>query len=67
MHHFSQKCVAITNVLVYACIFPLSALEQHKKAEEKKPNFTQNSKIGSDKIIGNLNLIFGYTPFGENN
>ena len=83
MHHFSQKSVAITNVLVYTlCIpiencklqhvlsYPLSALGQHNKAEEKIQvwhNFTQNSNIGSDKIIGTLNLIFGYTPFGENN
>ena len=51
MHHFSQKSVAITNVLV--CLFPLIALDQHKKAEEKKSqiwhHFTQNSENRQDK------------------
>ena len=31
MHHFSQKNVAITNVLVFTCLFILFALEKHKK------------------------------------
>ena len=72
---FSQESVAITNVLAYTCLFPLSALGhkktlKHKKAEEKSQflhNFRKNSKIGSDKIIGTLNLMCGGTPFGENN
>src|SRR4029434_1964959 len=34
MYHFSQKIVAITNVLVFTCLFLLFALEQHKKAEK---------------------------------
>ena len=68
MHHFSQKSLAITNVLVYTCLFPLSALGQHTKAEEKSQiwhHFKQNSKLGLDKIIGTLNLIFGCTHTSE--
>ena len=35
MHHFSQRSVAITYVLVYTCLFLLSA-----KSRRKKPNLT---------------------------
>ena len=70
MHHFSQKIVAMTNALVFTCLFLLFALEQHKKSEKKCQiwlDSTQNSKNGLDKMIGTLNLIFGSTPFGKNN
>ena len=40
MHNFSQKSVAITNVLVYTCLVPLSALGQHKKRRGKEANLT---------------------------
>ena len=70
MHHFSQKSVAITNVLVYTCLFFCIGTTQ--KSRRKKPNLTSfyiklTYKTGSNKIIGNLKLIFGCTPFGENN
>ena len=34
----SQKIVAITNALVFTCLFILFALEKHKKSEGKKAN-----------------------------
>ncbi len=64
MQPFSQKIVAVANVLVLTFIF-LFALEQHKKIEKKSQiwyNSTQNPKNALDKIIGTLNLIFGSTP-----
>ena len=33
IHHFSQKNVAITNVLVFTCLFILFTLEKHKKSD----------------------------------
>ena len=63
---FSQKIVAVVNVLVLTCSFLWFVLEQHKKTEEKSKiwyNPTQKPKNALAKIIGTLNLIFGNTPF----
>ena len=35
MHQFSQRIVAVTNALVFTCLFILFALEKHKKSEKK--------------------------------
>ncbi len=69
MKPFSQKIVAVANVLVLTCLFFLFALEQPKKQKKSQIwyNSTQNPKNALDKIIGTLNLIFGSTPFGKNN
>ena len=53
IYHFSQNIVAITNALVFTCLFILFALEKHKKSEGKKKakSARQNSKNGLDVIF----------------
>ena len=71
MYHFSQKIVAMTNALVFTCLFFLCLHWNNTKKSEKKCQIwldsTQNSKNGLDKMIGTLKLIFGSIPFGKNN
>ena len=71
MHHFSQKKLAITNVLVFTCSYLFCLHWKNTKNLRKKSQIwyhsTQNSKNGLHKTVGTLKLIFGSTPFGKNN
>src|SRR4029434_7733606 len=60
MYQFSQKKFAITNALVFTCLFLLFALEQHKKTKKAKSDMIphKTKKNGLDTIIGTLNLHF---------
>ncbi len=62
MQPFSQKIVAVANVLVLTCLFFFVCIGTTQKKTEEKSNLLQ-----FHKIIGTLNLIFGSTPFGKNN
>ncbi len=60
----SCKCFGTRMFIFFVCI----GTTQKKKQKKSQIwyNSTQNPKNALDKIIGNLNLIFGSTPFGKN-
>ena len=59
MHRFSQKIVAITNALVFTCLFILFALEKQKESEKKSQicYHSTHNENGLDKIIGTLSKL----------
>lgn len=64
-----KRCTATAGIFPennYKC-FGIFVLYQHKKQNRVWQLSTKDSKTGLDKIIGNLNLICGCTPFGKNN
>ncbi len=77
MQPFSQKIVAVANVLVLTCLFYLFIFVLYiylfiyfntKKQRRKVKTDTithRTQKKALEKITGTLNLIFGSTPFGK--
>ncbi len=66
----SQKIVAVANVLVLTCLFfglhwNNTEKQRRKLKSDTIPHRTQKNAL--EKIIGTLNLIFGSTPFEQNN
>ena len=68
MHHFSQKNVAITNVLVFTFIYFVCIGKTQKIWGKKaKSDIIPHRKRKMDWTKLFAHLIFGITPFGKNN